>query len=176
MVPKFVKEALKNIIRQAVISVVSDDSEAYPKAQATANGKATDITRLSVYGLCSNPPLDSHVLMISSQAQEAVKFGVINDFLRRKKNLKEGEVALFNCITGAFVYLKADGSIEVESTLKVSVTAPETEINGNLIVNGDITATGDITSAELKVPGNPDYTVHKHGGVDTGPSQTSTPV
>jgi phage gp45-like len=176
MVPKFVKKALAALVRQGNVSAVNDDTSAYPTMLVKSSGKETEATRLSVYGVCSNPPSGSHVLLIASQGQESVKFGIPNDMLNRKKSLAEGEVVLFNCLTGDFVLMKADGTIEIESSVKVKVTAPETEIVGNLVVTGDITATGDITGAELKVPGKPDYTVHVHPGVTSGPSNTGTPV
>ena len=87
------------MIKQGFISLKSDDNSAYPSGQATANRKATKFTRLSVYGLCYNPPKDSHVLLLNSQGQESNKFGIVNDFLNRIKGLKEGEVAIYNTKT-----------------------------------------------------------------------------
>jgi phage gp45-like len=132
-----------NMMRQGFVSLISNDSEPYPIAQATVNGKPTQFTRLSIYGICSNPPKNSHVFLMSSQGQEAVKFGVLNDFLNRKKNLKEGEVAIINTKTGAFILLKENGDIDIESA-NTNYTG-NIKIVGDLDVDGDIAATGDIT-------------------------------
>jgi phage gp45-like len=144
---------LLQIIRQAYHSLVSDDSSAYPKTQVVSNGKATDIVRLSTYGICANPPKDAHVLMLSSQGQESSKFGVFNDFLNRMKGLAEGEVVLFNTLTGAFVYMKANGDIEVNTDTKIKVNAGGDidvdaggKITADAVGNIDATAGGDINA------------------------------
>lgn len=149
-----IKEKLRQIIRQAVISLLTDDTEAYPLAQVTSNGKATDIIRLSTYGVFGMPPLDSHVLLLSSQGQEAVKFGIINDFLRRKKGLKSGECGLMNTVTGTYIFLRADGKIE---------------INTDIVVAGEIEAI-DFDNGTVK------FNTHIHPGVTTGPGNTGTPI
>ena len=126
------------IIRQAYSSVVSPDTSEYPQGQVTSNGKATKITRLSTYGIIANPPLDSHVLMFQNQGQESTKFGIYNDFLNRKKNLAEGECALYNTLTGAIVYMKADGSIAIESDTSIDAQAPVINIDADTEIDNTI--------------------------------------
>jgi phage gp45-like len=145
---------LKQIIRQAVISFLTDDTEAYPIFQVTSNQKATDVIRLSTYGIFGMPPLDSHVVLFSSQGQEAVKFGIANDFLRRKKGLKEGECGLLNTLTGTFIFLREDGKIE---------------INADIISSGEIEAS-DFDNGAVK------FNTHIHPGVTTGVNNTGTPI
>lgn len=106
---------IKNMIKQGVVSLVADDSTVYPQGQAFYNGKTTNYARLSPYGLDSNPPLNSHVLLFSSQAQEAVKFGMASDILNRTKNLLEGEVTLYNTLTGDMFKLDADGQLNLQN-------------------------------------------------------------
>jgi len=146
------------IIRQAYYSVVSSDISEYPQAQVTSNGKPTLITRLSTYGVVANPPLDSHVLMCQSQGQESTKFGIFNDFLRRKKGLAEGECALYNTLTGAIVYMKADGSIAIESDTSIDTETPvvnidaDTEVNVTApTINANATTVNIIASSEVNV-------------------------
>ena len=109
-----------NFIKQAWYSLVSKDDSVYPKGKATVGGKTSNFTRLSVYGVDSNPPVNSHILLFNSRGQESNQFGLVNDFENRKKDLKEGEVAVHNTKTGAFVYFKEDGSVAVEGA-KVSI-------------------------------------------------------
>jgi len=120
-----------NMIRGAYLSLVSDDSEPYPFAQATLSGYAADFTRLSVYGVCSNPPKDSYVLLLNAQGQASLKYGIVNDFLNRKKDLKEGEVALVNTKTGSYIWIKEDGNLELlgEGDFAVRYLELETAFN-----------------------------------------------
>lgn len=133
------------IIKQAVVSLVTDDTSPYPQGQATYNGKPTNHTRLSPYGLVSNPPKDSWVLLLSSMAQSAVKFGIASDMLRRIKGLKEGECGLYNTLTQSFILLLENGDCSADIKGNVLVNA-----TGNLTatIDGDISATagGDITA------------------------------
>ena len=144
MIEKFKRKVLNKflqIIRQAYATVVSSDTSEYPQGQVTSNGKPTLVTRLSIYGIVANPPLDSHVLMLQSQGQESTKFGVYNDFLRRKKELTEGECALYNTLTGAIVYMKADGSIVIDSPDESVDISANTEITATAPVVNVIAAT-----------------------------------
>ena len=145
------------MIKQAVITLVTSDTSAYPQGQAEYNGKITNYTRLSPYGLDSNPPVGSSVILLSSQGQEAVKFGIASDFLGRKKELKEGEVALYNTLTQSLVLLKENGDIEISTS--------------NLIVNGNLEVTGNMTNDGTDVG-----KTHLHSGVTTGGSNTGPPV
>ena len=165
---------IKNIIKQAYISLVDNDENIYPIGQASFNGKASKFTTLSVYVICSNPPLDSHILLFSSQGQESVKFGIINDFLNRKKGLKEGEVCLFNSKTKSYILLKQDGSIVVFSDNGIDILG-DFSIMGDLFVSGDITAkkitvTGDVVANGVSLK------THKHSGVTIGAGVTGPTI
>lgn len=143
------------MIKQAYISLVTDDSSAYPKGQAGYNDKTTDFLRYSPYGLDSNPPKDAWVLLLGSQGQEAVKIGLCADFLNRKKRLKEGEATLHNTLTKSFVLLKENGSIEVN--------APIILLNGTVGVGSGVTIPATnfdigmnaITLKEMVAPATP---------------------
>lgn len=74
-----------------------------------------------------------------------------------------------------FVQFNADG-ITVKSPTKITVQAPEIELDGAVHVTGaqtndsTIDASGDVTGAGTSLH------THKHGGVQTGGGQTGTPV
>jgi hypothetical protein len=136
------------MIKQGSVSNVTDDSNTYPRSQAAFNDKITDFLRVSPYGVESNPPLSSWVLLLSSQGQESVKVGMAADFLNRIKGLKAGEVRLHNTLTGSNLLLKENGDIEVDSQndLNITVAGNTTITNtGNLIAN----VTGNMTSTVL---------------------------
>lgn len=144
-----IKTALRNYIKQSFLSLIFDDSQLYPQGQYTNNGISGKFTRMSVYGVCSSPPKGAHILLINAQGQESVKFGFVNDFINRKKNLKEGEVALFNSVSGTFIFLKEDGSIEI---------------------NGDITLTGDIIANGISLKNH----THAQGADSDSNTQVET--
>jgi phage gp45-like len=182
---------MKISIKQSYVALVTADTSAYPKGQAVYNGKTTDITRLSPYGLDSNPPKDSWCLLLSSQGQEAVKFGIAADFLNRKKGLQEGEVCLYNTLTESFVFLKANGDIEVNANgniqatatgditataggkaditaaTEINLTAPTINIDGDIVHTGDLTSTGTIEGNEL-TDGSVPYSTHVHADPVSG--------
>jgi phage gp45-like len=157
-----------SMIKQAVYYTVDNDDTAYPKGIEAHDGntnirrksgrmdKITSFTRMSIYGICSNPPVGSHILLMNSQGRESVKFGFINDFLNRKKNLKEGEVALVNTKTGTSIYLKENGEIDILNATAINFI-------GTVNITGDIIADG----ISLKT--------HTHGGVEPGAGNTSIP-
>lgn len=118
-----------NIIKSAYVSLTNDDTSTYPTAQAAYKGKVANFVRLSPYGLDSNPPQGSFVLLLSSYGQESNKLGISSDMTRRQDSLKEGEVALYNTKTQAFVLLKQDGSIAI-SAQNVTINSPVVEIDG----------------------------------------------
>lgn len=165
--------AIRNMLKQAFVSLLFDDSEAYPIVQVTSNKIQTKAVRLSVYGVCSNPPANAHALIMNSQAQESTKFAIINDFQNRKKGLKAGEVAIVNTVTGSIVFLKEDGSIEIEAT--------SISLSGDITLDGDVTCNGDLDMAGNDIT-NPnlvdgvEISTHTHSGVTTGTSNTGPPV
>lgn len=105
---------IKQMIKQAVLNLI-DDSGPYPRGQADYNGKTTDFALLVPYGLISNPPVDSHVLLFSSQGQESVKFGLVSDFDNKDNPSITGETGLRNAITQAFILLNKNGGIDISS-------------------------------------------------------------
>lgn len=154
--------SLRQIIKQAVISLVTDDSHDYPRGQADYNGKTTEFLRYSPYGLFSNPPKGSWILLLGSQGQESTKAGLISDYLNRKKNIKEGECGLYDVKTGNLIYLKENGDIEIDCKNDLTATvAGNANINvtGNVVetVGGNVTAnvTGNVNATAV---GNIDFT------------------
>lgn len=76
----------------------------------------------------------------------------------------------------AEVRIKPNGEIQMTSPVKVKMTAPATEINGNLTVDGTVAATGVVSSDSDVTAGAISLTTHTHGGVTpgggvTGPAQ-----
>jgi phage baseplate assembly protein gpV len=104
---------LRNMIRQAVVNLVFDSDDSYPTMQVVSNGKTMKVTKLSTYGVYAKPEIGSHVLLFNSQAQESVQFGIVNDMFNGPENMKEGEVALVNPVSGATILMRADGKVVI---------------------------------------------------------------
>lgn len=161
---------LINWIKQAFVKATIDNvGKAYPRATAQYNGKETPFVQLTPYGLYHELPAGdgTHVLLFSSEGQEAVKFGIGQTYAERPE-LAKGEVAVGHPVTGALVIFKANGDITVDtpsdliatvggettlnSTGDVNATAPnfnltgDVNIVGNLDVQGTIDASATISS------------------------------
>jgi len=135
------------MIKQAFVSLVSDDTSAYPQVQVSYNGKPVQAVRFSPYGLFSNPPEKSVAFLLSPSAQDSRPFAMIQDMLRRKKNVKEGECGLYNVLTGSYVYLKENGDIDgyvpnnhnvnIEGNCTVNIKGVKNvNIDGKYLING----------------------------------------
>lgn len=120
-----------NFIKQAWYTLISKDDTVYPKGEATIGDKVSNFTRMSVYSIDSNPPVNSHVLLLDSRGLESNQFGLVNDFENRKKGLKEGEAVFHNTKSGAYVYLKENGNMELLASgdFAVRYAALETAFN-----------------------------------------------
>lgn len=142
------------MIKQAFITLVTDDASEYPQAQVGYEGKASYVTRMSPYGLCTNPPNGSLAVLMSVSGQESVKYALIDDMVNRFKNLKEGEVALFNYMSGTYVHFKENGDMDVnvENNETVNVKGDSTvNIEGSLseTIGGDRDSTTTGTETNL---------------------------
>ena len=192
-------QKLRSMIKQAYHSLAGNDSSAYPTAQFAYNGKATEVVRLSPYGLCSNPPLGAMGVLFQIQGREGVKYAVTDDMLARYKNLEPGEVQIGNYATKASIKFDNDGNVIVTVTdgnLIANVTGDMTAtVSGDVSMTAggaaSITSSGDttITAPNIRLVGNvvmsggtvtSDGTnvgsSHVHPGVQSGPSNTGTPT
>lgn len=156
---------VQSLIRGSSVSVVGKDDLDYPIVQATYFGRASDTYVLNPYGLCTNPPKGSMGITFLIGACEENKRTLFNLEPKRFKNLKEGEVVLFNYLSKSYVWLKENGDIEIEAknnaiinvsgdaditvggaltatvTGNTTITTPLLTVNGNFQLNG--TFTGD---------------------------------
>lgn len=62
-----------------------------------------------------------------------------------------------------------DSDINITAPTKVTVTAPETEITGNVQIGGNCTITGEMVAKGIT------YSTHTHSGVRSGDSNTGGP-
>lgn len=164
------------LIRQAFSKAPGKDDTPYPTGTCKYNGKEATFIRLLPYGLSSLEPAGTFILLANSQGQEAVKFGIPSAMTNRLKNLSEGEVALYNSVTGVYILIRADDSIEINSDTMIDGNV---SINGNLNVSGTLSVTGaatmsTITCDAITINGL-SFGSHVHGGVDTGTGTSDGP-
>ena len=173
---------LMQMIKQAVITRTTNDSESYPRAQATYSEKPTEIVRHSPYGLCSNPPVGSLGILFEIQGRESVKYGVFDNVTRRFKNLLPGEVQVGNYDKLTSIKFDNNGTITITATAdvvvnatNVTVNATQTIVNGDVIIDGDLDVTGEVTATEY-IAGTINLTTHIHDGVESGIDNSGPPV
>ena len=175
---KDIKNKIVSLIKRAYITFVGNDDEQFQVTQINYLNKTTNMEVINPYGLCSNPPRNSLVLLFNVQGQEENRAGIANLPQQRFKNLKEGEVALGNYLTKTVIKFSENGDLEIfsASNCNVNVTgttnlvSPQTNITGEIQVNGNINVTGDVVASGISLVN------HIHGGVEPGGGTTSGPI
>jgi len=143
----------------------NDDKSFYAKSMAKAAGVICRFLRIMPYGLASNPPPGSWVTLFGSCSGNNVFYGFESEFKDRKRELKPGEVCLFNPLTGAQVYLKENGGIDLNTanvTIEVTADGAVTiNVPSGLKLEGNLTVNGTITGDEAII-GDIPFTTHLH--------------
>lgn len=175
-------------IKQAFSCCPGTDQDEYPKGQCGYNGKTSYFVRLLPYGLASLEPQGAFVLLLNSQGQESTKFGIPSAMALRKKGLQQGEVAIYNSVTGVWVFLKADGTVEVNADTKIigdlHVTGNtqidgDLNVGGNVQIDGTLGVTGATTASTIACDAitinGLDFSLHVHGGIEPGAGTSGGP-
>lgn len=149
---------IKNIFKVAKILSI-DDSGDFQYGQVSYLGKEHKVLIFYPYGLVGKPPADSMSLLWSQQGQESNGIGIAGDPKTRPlKDLKDGESALVNHVTGDYVYLKENGDLHAKVSGDLIA-----DVGGNSVVtvdgNAEITAGGNAKisaggDAEITAVGN----------------------
>ena len=140
------------MIKRGVLTLPTADAGVNQIAQASYLGKTANVELITLYGLCSNPPAGSNILLFDVQGQEENRAGITNFPGSRFKGLKVGEVAVGNYITKSNVKFLENGDIEVTGTNNMTVTIATNNtvtIGGNCSVNITGSATVNCASATL---------------------------
>jgi phage gp45-like len=133
-------------------------------------GRTQDLKVLNMYGISFCPPANSFGVAISANGYTDEAFVVCDKPDKRFTGLQPGELKVGNYVTGAYIYFKEDGSIEVSApnvkivaTTKVEITSPLVEV------------TGTVEAADFITSAVPSYNAHSHSGVTTGLANTGGP-
>jgi phage baseplate assembly protein V len=134
------------------------------------------VERVQQYGLTSHPlPGADVVLLAIGGSRDHPVAAAIDDRRHRLTGLQPGEVALYTdegdsvvLKRGRIVEITAGARLRIASPL-VEIDSPRVEITGDLVdqLGGD----NELTVREMRDI----YNGHRHGGVQSGSSQTATP-
>ncbi len=175
---------MKGLLRLARIVASSSDDKNFPVQQIEYLGRNCDATVWFPYGMHANLPPDVLAIAMSLNGNLETRYAFPSSPKERLESplpnpLEEGDLLLFNPVSKAYVYFKADGDININSTGTISITAPDIELTGDVDINGTMIRASDgrVTSAEdvLSVSGVSLQT-HVHAqGVDSA-SDTQVPT
>lgn len=135
---------IKNLFKIAKLLSV-DDSGGLRFGTVSMLGKTQKVMIFSPYGLMHNPPTSSLSLVWSQQGQESNGIAMADDPNNRTlKDLKSGEVAIGNYITGHYIHFDESGTCHLlTDNLNIIVNHTCTLTAQNI----DISASQDVTIA-----------------------------
>ena len=181
-------DRLMNLIGIGRLKLVNDDREimGFQVSQGETGSDAAeaitdDIPAILHFGLSSNPPLESEVVMVrrGGDRSQAVAIGTSHR-PSRPKGLKPGDTTLYD-VRGRHILLNADGieidgkggpvrvvnatTVTIVASGKVRLETPTVETTGDFISRCD--------GAPVSLNGLHDaYDAHKHTGVTAGTALT----
>ena len=175
-----------NLIATAYFSTVDDSKNVqYAQVVLNDNERRDNTPRLAEFGFTSNPPIgsDAVVIFIGGDRSNGVIIAT-GDQATRPKGLASGESMQYDAF-GKYIYLKADGTIEIQAnggdvnvldaanvtvnaSVKVRLVTPLLEVTGDIIDNCD---TQTRTMAGMREV----YDIHTHNGVMNGIDDTDVP-
>ena len=126
---------IKSLIKRGYVSRASANDSFYQIMQVSYLGKAGDAEYISPYGLYSNCPTKTPVVIWNLQGYENNRAAMPFSENDRFKNLAVGEVKVGSPVTESYVYFKSDGKIEIESKgdLDINITG-----DVNLTASGNV--------------------------------------
>lgn len=134
-------------------------------ATLTADEQRGEIEHLQPYGLASRARAGAEALIVCVGGDRGHPVCVVADDPRgRPSDLADGEVCVYGPRPGQRVWLRADGSVQVEAT--TILLKPSVKVR----VEGDVEVTGDV------VAGTVSLRTHRHGGVAAGGALSGVPA
>lgn len=178
------KRRIRLMISRSVLRAADDERRIQELRLAVLEGESMDrVQRFQEYGFTSRPLPGAEAIGVAVGASRGHFVAVaVDDRRHRKRNLKEGEVALYTD-EGDFILLARGRVMEIVAGAALNVTAPEVTVTATtqvtidtpqMRVTGDLSVDGEVSDHSGTVQGVRDtYNGHTHTG-DTG-GTTSTP-
>jgi phage gp45-like len=108
-----IDQKIAGLINIADVTNPGSDSGLDSISQVEYKGKPINSAMVSPYGLCSNPPKETSLLLFSVGGSPQNVAGIPYFPENRVRNLSPGEVALANFLTEAHIKCNKDGDIEI---------------------------------------------------------------
>jgi hypothetical protein len=132
---------IRSLIKVAMVTNPGIDSGKIPVHQLTYMGKIGNSVPWFPFGFSAVPDSNSLSLVVTpnGRSEERVDFP---SSPQRRVLVETGEVVVYHPATQSKILFKSDGTINIESGIQVNVTAPLTQVNGNLDVTGTLGVAG----------------------------------
>lgn len=154
---------MTDTLKVGVLESVTDSGGTRRGTASWLGREGQPIQLASLYGLISNPPAGSQVLLLPQNGQESACIGLADHpNLRPVRDTASGEVGLANYLTGSYVMFRENGDIEVfteAGKLLITIAGDvSATITGNITatVSGNVTAavTGNLTATAAQISAN----------------------
>ena len=129
------------MIKVAAVVLPGSDGFAMPKNQIQYKGKVGDSVPWFPFGFHAVPTPDSFTLVVTPNARPEERIDFPSSAQDRIP-VEVGEVVVYHPATKSKMHFKSDGSIDIESNVQVNVTAPLTQVIGDLDVTGTFGVAG----------------------------------
>jgi len=141
------------------------DNGSFTVAQLSYMDQVREWPHHTPYGFFSMPPIKSTWCIFPFRDNDNDMFGFGQDYVNRPKDLKEGDVCIFNTISKIKFVFKTDGSVDayapeninyncknfnITATESVKINAPDFIVNGDTTMNGNLTVIGTIIGDIIK--------------------------
>ena len=172
---------IKSLIKIAVVTNPGVDQGTIPIHQISYLGKVGNSVPWFPFGFSAVPDENSLTVIVtpSGRSEDRIDFP---SSPQRRVFVETGEVVVYHPATQSKILFKSDGTINIESAIQVNVTAPLTQVNGNLDVTGSIGVTGSMDvdgaatfGAAITDSNGINHVTHTHSGVQVGIRDTSEP-
>ena len=129
-----------------LVSIAGSVNDKLFVQQVVYRNKPAKSLMIFPYGMHASPKVNSFVQLFTNNNDPASRTGIAWDPKNRPK-LADGDTCLYLPETNTIIKLVAkDGSIEVVSDSKVTVTSPDVEITGNVKITGNFEVNGSMTN------------------------------
>tara|TARA_R110000751_G_scaffold93960_1_gene183429 strand:- start:6705 stop:7274 length:570 start_codon:yes stop_codon:yes gene_type:complete len=134
---------IRSIIKLAVITNASSDIGAIPINEISYRGKVANSAPWFPFGFHAVPENGTLTLVVNPNARDEERIDFATS-VQRRIPVSIGEVVVYHPATKSKIHFRADGSIDIDSPTQVNVTAPLTQVTGDLDVTGNVDVGGTI--------------------------------